>query len=238
MIQNDSNVDKYLSTHHFLQDYPSNSFETEGKQLPRDQCVPPLHVPIRVLLGVFQNHVGEQDSCQVTEHEKTKKKHKNHQHQVNTLYNLQEKIHQVTILPHGPTPAMYMIRSNSNMAQKSGFKVSSSELTKVRRAPTKRTIHKVFTMRSSRDTRSSRKTRMLELTPVSLLEPRASKMMLTHEKLTTTTSPMGHAMLPRQQKVRLDLHMIDFKPMKATTKHTQKNEKNQNGAKECRLIKT
>mmetsp|Transcript_60632 Transcript_60632/g.132804 ORF Transcript_60632/g.132804 Transcript_60632/m.132804 type:complete len:202 (-) Transcript_60632:437-1042(-) len=86
------------------------------------------------------------------------------------------------------TPAMYMIRSSSNMAQKSGFKVSSSELTKVRRAPTKRTIHKVFTMRSSRDTRSSRKTRMLELTPVSLLEPRASKMMLTHEKLTTTTS--------------------------------------------------
>jgi len=92
-----------------------------------------------------------------------------------------------------------MIRSSSNMAQKSGFKVSSSELTKVRRAPTKRTIHKVFTMRSSRDTRSSRKTRMLELTPVSLLEPRASKMMLTHEKLTTTTSPMGHATATKSQ---------------------------------------
>jgi len=72
------------------------SLKADGKQLPRDQCVPLLHVPIRVLLGVFQNHVGEQDSCQVTENEKTK----NPEESASSQHPLQEKIDQVTILPH------------------------------------------------------------------------------------------------------------------------------------------
>ena len=97
-----------------------------------------------------------------------------------------------------------MMRSRSSIAQNNGFKVSTNELTKVLRAPMNRTIHRVFTIRSSRLTRSKRRSRMLELTPVSEAAPKSSIKIFNQLEVTTTTclaNQAGTKKNGRQEKI-------------------------------------